>query len=229
MEKGTFITIVVFVEAGLELANKVAIARITSTYGFAGTMALSFAIEVLGRAAVLWWHRNKVAAEEVVTDGMTGSTIIPVVTSDESPNRTPRRRVKSLKKAAHRHENANDKKRYEFRVYYEELGESVATMVAFGTLIAAGELQPAEGLARLAFALGCEYFADLGVWVMMESDGYNLTNVVYRFSPARIGTLVFIVALGLAGIELGNEMAAMAVVNVVANGTVGNSTSNKTQ
>ena len=153
---------------------------------------------------------------------------MPVVTSDESPNRTPKRSSKSLKKAAHRHENANDKKRYEFRVYYEELGESVATMVAFGTLIAAGELQPAEGLARLAFALACEYFADLGVWTMMEWDGYNLTNVVYRSSPARIGALVFMVLAALATVEVGNEMVAMAVVNVVANGTVGNSTMNVT-
>ena len=132
-------------------------------------------------------------------------------------------------KAAHRHENANDKKRYEFRTYYEELGESVATTVAFGTLIAAGELQPVEGLARLAFALVCGYFADLGVWVMMETDGYYLTNVVYRFHPARIGALVFIVACGLISVELGNEMVAMAVVNATAvNGTVGNLTSNGT-
>ena len=225
VESGTFITIVVFTEALLELANKVAIARITSTYGFAGTMALSFVIEVMGKAAVLWWHRNKMVAEQVVTKRtMTGSTISPETTSNESPSR----RTESLKKAAHRHENANDKKRYEFRTYYEEFGESIATIVAFGTLIVKGELQPADGLARLAFALSCEYFADLGVWVMMESDGYNLTNVVYRFSPARIATPVSMVVVALAGVEIGNEMVAMALVNVVVNGTVGNSTSNGT-
>ena len=114
-------------------------------------------------------------------------------------------------------------------MYYEELGESVTTMVAFGTLIAAGELQPAEGLARLAFALACEYFADLGVWTMMEWDGYNLTNVVYRSSPARIGTLVFMVLGALATVELGNEMVAMAAVNgTMLNGTMPNGTMNVT-
>ena len=194
-------------------------------------MALSFAIEILAKAAVLCWHRNKNRVEDEGKRMMaTGVSIIP--SSDDAAETAESRMLRSrpsFNKAAHRHDNANDKKRYEFRVYYEELGESVATMVAFGTLIAAGELQPAEGLARLAFALACEYFADLGVWVMMESDGYNLTNVVYRSSPARIGALVFNVAAGFAAVEIGNEMVAMAVGNAVANGTAGNSTSNATQ
>ena len=39
------------------------------------------------------------------------------------------------------------------------------------------ELQVADGLARLALALCCEYVADLGIWWWLELEGYNLTNV----------------------------------------------------
>ena len=235
VERGTFISVVVCNAAYVQLVNKVAIAQITSTYDFIGTMALSFAIEVLGKATVMWWHRNKA----VVKDTVRQSTKSIIPSSDDAepadpsgmPMRAPARapaRPPCFAKASHRHANGNDKKRYEFRIYYEELGESIATMVAFGALIGTEKLQPADGLSRLAFTLVCEYIADLVVWVMVELDGYNLANVVYRFSSARIGALVFAAISALVSVELGNEMVAMAVVNVLVNGTVGNSTSNGT-
>ena len=88
-------------------------------------------------------------------------------------------------------------------------------MVAFGFLSAKKELKLADGLVRIASVLLCEFFAYLGVWVIMELDVYNLINVVYRFSLARIGTLVFAVVAELAGVHVGNEMAAMVVACAV--------------
>ena len=83
----------------------------------------------------------------------------------------------TLTHTTRQHDNANDKKRYEFKTFYQELGESVATTVALSVLTASGELQVADGLARLALALCCEYVADLGIWWWLELEGYNLTNV----------------------------------------------------
>ena len=225
VENGTFISTVLMTETFLELANKIAIAQIARTDEFAGTMATSFVIEVLGKAAVMWWFKNKVVAEEVVEESIHEAGILPVIPSSRNQSEQDDR-VESLKKAAHRHHNANEKKRYEFRTAYGELGEVVATVVAFGVLLAAGELQPAEGLGRLAFALVCEYLADLGVWCLMESEGYMLTNVVYRFAPVRIASLVCMTVAGLGAVELGNEMVWMAVLN--ANVTLGNGTANGT-
>ena len=105
----------------------------------------------------------------------------------------------------------------------------MATTVAFSYRISLGDIQLAEGLGRLLFALLCEYLADLSVWWILEWDGYMLANVVYQFSFAWLGQLVIFVVGAMVGVEIGNEMAVMATLNVLVNngtvnGTVGNTT-----
>ena len=209
VERGTFITIVMFLDTNLEIANKISIARIASPSVFAGTMAVSLAVEVISKAVAMVWHRNKEKIAQDVKDlASEGKAAVqePEVRTASS----------SFKKASHRHDNANDKKRYEFRIYYEELGENVATLAAFGVLIATRELEVAGGLARLAFALLCEYIADLGVWSILELDGYYLTNVEYRFSLSRIATVAFALLVALSAVQVGEVMVKMAIVNGTA-------------
>ena len=201
------------VESIIELTNKAAIAQTANIYAFVITVLLSLSAQVVAKIATMAWFRHK-----TVLVNKVAWYFVPRKENVEQ------NREESFKKAGHRHKDANDKKRYEFRVYYEELGESVATMVAFGVLIMNGTLEPAEGFARLAFALFAETLADVGVWKILECDGYYIANVVYRFSIRRVGAVVAFVVAGLTMIEVGHGLVVISAVKAAVNETAKNST-----
>ena len=156
VEEGYFITMVSFSEATIELPNKIAMARIEDPTLFFSTVALSLAVEVAVKVAVMCWFRNKGIAEDLamemgVLEGVAGKgnereghgeeAKAEVKAEVEDKNETPKRLTvlmiegeekkptslaaaasnsnwrRSLRKAAHRHGgDANDMKRYEFRM-----------------------------------------------------------------------------------------------------------------
>lgn len=75
------------------------------------------------------WHRNKAAAAQQLK-----KSVLRVESEKIEADARPSMRVRFferksrrsfLKKASHRHFGANEKKRYEYRVFYEEFGEIV--------------------------------------------------------------------------------------------------------
>ena len=188
VEKGGYIHYVINVTAAVHLANKVSIAQLSSLPEFVGAVVLGLVIEVMSKAAVMCWFRNKVVAEdELMKSGILN--VIGASSGEEqvAPRTGTRRHGGSLRRAVHRHNSGNSKKRYEFKTCNEQLGESVATGTAFGALMLSGDLQPTEGLARLAFALAIEYLSDLGVWSVLELDGCELVGA--RVASAIISNL----------------------------------------
>lgn len=172
VEKGSYIRLVASVTAAVHVANKVAIAIMPNETEFLLSLVFGLVVEVLSKFVGMCWLRNKVLAEEALkSQGVLDDTTFKV-----------RQRAKSFEKAAHRHKDANDKKRYEFRSCYEQLGESVATGAAFGALIVSKNIEAVTGVKRLAVALVVEYLSDMGVWMILEIDGCEL-NWRVRVDP----------------------------------------------
>ena len=170
-------------------------------------MGVSLGVEVAVKVFMMWWHRNKGVLKK------NASRVASAVVSPSAPNgkedEDDAEEVRVLRQASLRHESVAEKKRYEIRVYYEELGESIATVTAFLSLTLRAELGVGEGFLRLVLALGLEYIADLGVWYVLEQNGYRLTNVVCQFGVVRTAMVVSWALLALAVVMIGEEMTAM--------------------
>ena len=111
VEAGVFISVVTLASAVLQFPNKIAIAQLSSPAAFAASNVLSLAMEVVAKAAVLCWFRNKVVARESL---MESTQIVVGSLSPENENGEESKRINGLKRAAHRHHNAQDKKRCKF-------------------------------------------------------------------------------------------------------------------
>ena len=108
----------------------------------------------------------------------------------------------------------NDRKSYEFRLYYQELGETVATIAGFSSLIIDRSLSLGDGMARMVAALVAEYIADVIVWTVLEREGYYLCNVKYRISSFRVSSLIFAVICSVLMVSIGDDLIAMQAPNV---------------
>ena len=203
-ERGNFIDIVLFVECTLELPNKLAMARLATRGGFASSIVTALVIEVAVKVGVMWWHRNKGWFK--MNANRVGSGRLPTLANSGGDGG---RRQRVLRQASLRHDNVAAKKRYEILVYYEEMGESLATVLAILSLMIREELAVEELCLRLAMALALEYVADLGVWYALELDGYSLTNVVCQLSVVRTASVICSSLVALSCVMMGEEMTAM--------------------
>ena len=202
------------------MANKVAIASIKSTFGFLAALGISMAVEVAVTIGAVFWHRTKAAGQDCFTTYVLRQKPVNVDDATQSfkvksEERKARRSV--LGKAAHRHYSEEEKKRYEFRIYYQELAESVATIAAVSMLVVEGSLNLDVACARLFASLASELVADVFVWSILEREGYWLCNVTFNWSPSLLFALNFIVIGASIAITVGHEMVAIA--SVVPNAT----------
>ena len=195
------------------MANKVAIASIKSTLGFLAALVISMAVEVAVTLGAAFWHRTKAAGQDLIAKYILRQKPIQL---EESVTSSFRERLEEhkarrnfLAKASYRHYSGEEKKSYEFRIYYQELAESVATIAAVSMLVVEGSLAPDVACARLFASLASELFADVFVWSILEREGYFLCNVTFNWSPALLFALNFIVIMASIAITIGHEMVAI--------------------
>ena len=217
---GQYIPAIMGIQTGLELPNKFVIVSISSFSGFLFSTITSLAVEVGTSQAAMYWHRGKGAAVNIIRKSISSSSESKV--ADDSVDLEKREQLKRqsqyLDRAFLRHLNASDKKRYEFRYFYMELAESIASVAATCFVVGAGFLSPVEGVIRLSITLGIEFVSDIFVWHILERDGYILANCVARLTTCRMVASVFGVCASLACIMSGQMLAGMraAVVNGTA-------------
>lgn len=139
----------------------------------------------------MYWHRSKQVGGKIVEESMnrglkTISKLKRTFTREEIEEITGKRQkdkkrqlteTKIFKKASHRHASADEKKRYEFRIFYEEFGEILATFTAFTVIVLADKLTLEEGAFRLLASLAMEYCADCLVWTILETESYTVSVV----------------------------------------------------
>ena len=188
-------------------------------------MVLSTFLEIVVMWVSMAWHRSKAAAANVVKVRVLGieSTRASVDDSESTRRRSELKKLRRsiVSKASYRHDNANEKKRYEFRAFYVQFGETISTISACSFVVLAGYLPLLEGAVRLFSSFAMEYLAHSVVWFILEREGYFLCNVSQDLcsasGAARTFAAVFITVASLTVHESGNHVVAiLATSNATA-------------
>ena len=194
IEKGVFPSYVRLVEVTMEFPNKVAMFAVSSHNASILALLGSLLFEVLCKVGINWWKRRKKRFQVWFQHVRTTARVkicycfIPWITWDNIKEDA----LPPIFECAHEHYTKEECKRYELRIFFEEMAEVAATIQAAMVTLFMGHVSYVQLAIRLALALMVEVcLADPAVWIVYERDGFFLACVEPRLRLKDIVELTF--------------------------------------